>query len=198
MATGKNLQAYFNPEMGMPAGAQGVHGLSDAFLSDKPLFADRAAEMMDFIGDARLVIHNAQFDLGFLNAELARVGLPKLANEYVDTVSMARRKFPGQWLTLESLCERLGVDNAHRTRHGALLDAELLAEVYLELSGGRQRNLGLAAEIGRAAFSAGGLAAGVEIKVARVFPVNADEFAAHVEFVKTKLKDALWLEEAGA
>ena len=196
VATGTSFQAYFNPEMAMPAGAQDVHGLSDEFLSDKPLFADRAAEMMDFIGDARLVIHNAQFDLGFLNAELARAGLPKIANEYVDTVSMARRKFPGQRASLDALCERLGVDNTHRTRHGALLDAELLAEVYLEMSGGRQRNLGLAAEIARTAFSGGGLAAGVEIKVARVFPVNADELAAHVEFVKTKLSGALWLQEA--
>ncbi|HYC66414.1 MAG TPA: DNA polymerase III subunit epsilon, partial [Reyranellaceae bacterium] len=139
VATGKTFHAYFNPEMVMPTGAQDVHGLTDDFLSDKPLFADKVEEMLAFIGDARLIIHNAQFDLGFLNAELERTGRGRLANEYVDTVSMARRKFPGQRVSLDALCERFGVDNSKRTVHGALLDAELLAEVYLELNGGRQR-----------------------------------------------------------
>ena len=155
VATGRSFQAYFNPEREMPQGAMDVHGLSDAFLSDKPLFAERVEELLAFIGDAQLVIHNAQFDLGFLNAELERAGRPKITNAYVDTVSLARQKFPGQRASLDALCERFGVENSHRTKHGALLDAELLAEVYLELSGGRQRDLGLAPEIQAASGMAG-------------------------------------------
>ena len=148
VATGRSFQAYFNPEREMPhGGAMDVHGLTDAFLADKPLFAERAEEMLAFIGDAQLVIHNAQFDLGFLNAELERAGRTPLANAHIDTVSLARKKFPGQRASLDALCERFGVENSHRTKHGALLDAELLAEVYIELIGGRQRDLGLAPEI---------------------------------------------------
>src|SRR6202000_2046353 len=147
VATGRTFHAYFNPEMIMPAGAQDIHGLSDEFLADKPLFAERVEEFLAFVGDAQLVIHNAQFDIGFLNAELERCKKPKLLNAYIDTVSMARKKFPGQRVSLDALCERFGVDNSTRTKHGALLDSELLAEVYLELSGGRQRDLGLAPEI---------------------------------------------------
>jgi len=143
VATGRTFHAYFNPEMIMPMGAQDIHGLSDEFLADKPLFAERVEEFLAFIADAQLVIHNAQFDIGFLNAELERVKQPKLTNPYIDTVSMARRKFPGQRASLDALCERFGIDNSSRTKHGALLDSELLAEVYLELSGGRQRDLGL-------------------------------------------------------
>lgn len=191
VATGKSFQAYFNPEMIMPTGAQDVHGLSNEFLSDKPLFADRIEEMLAFIGDARLIIHNAQFDLGFLNAELERAGRTKLANEYIDTVSMARRKFPGQRASLDALCERFGINNAHRTRHGALLDAELLAEVYLELNGGRQRGLDLAADVARA-VAAATAGVSVDIRPARVFAPSAAELAAHAEFLK-KLKDPLWL-----
>ena len=115
----------------MPTGAQDIHGLTDEFLSDKPLFADKADTFLAFIADAQLVIHNAQFDIGFLNAELERLGRPQLGNPYVDTVSMARRRFPGQRVSLDALCERFNVDNSGRTKHGALLDSELLAEVYL-------------------------------------------------------------------
>ncbi len=193
VATGRTFQLYLNPEMPMPTAAQDIHGLTDEFLSDKPLFADKVEELLEFIGDAQLVIHNAQFDLGFLNAELERLKRPALANAYIDTVSMARRKFPGQRASLDALCERLGVDNSNRTKHGALLDAELLAEVYLELSGGRQRDLGLAAEIA-GLRRAGGLAvvpAGPARPV-RTFAPSAAELAAHAEFLK-KLKDPLWL-----
>lgn len=189
VATGKQFQAYFNPEMIMPTGAHEVHGLTDEFLADKPLFVDRIEEMLAFIGDARLIIHNAQFDLGFLNAELERAGRQRIANEYIDTVSMARRKFPGQRASLDALCERFGIDNAHRTRHGALLDAELLAEVYLELNGGRQRGLDLAADVARAVADAIG---GVAVRPARLFPPSAAELAAHAEFLN-KLKDPIWL-----
>ena len=192
VATGNTFQVYLNPEMPMPTGAQDVHGLSDEFLSSKPLFADKVEEFLAFIGDSRLVIHNAQFDLGFLNAELDRIKRPALGNPYVDTVSMARRKFPGQRASLDALCERLGVDNSGRTKHGALLDAELLAEVYLELSGGRQRDLGLAPEIAARSRSGGLSNGGGPARPPRPHVASAAELAAHAEFLK-KLKDPLWL-----
>jgi DNA polymerase-3 subunit epsilon len=192
VATGKTFHAYFNPEMIMPTGAQDVHGLSDAFLADKPRFAERAEEFLDFIGDAQLVIHNAQFDLGFLNAELARVGKTRLANAYVDTVSMARKKFPGQRASLDALCERFGVDNSSRTKHGALLDSELLAEVYLELSGGRQRDLGLAPELAARAMAGMAPAAGATVRPARPHAPSPAELAAHLAFLG-QLSNPLWL-----
>ena len=191
VATGRSLQLYLNPEMPMPAGAQEVHGLSDEFLADKPLFADKVEELLEFLGDAQLVIHNAQFDLGFLNAELARVGKPKLTNDYIDTVTMARRKFPGQRASLDSLCDRFGIDNTKRTKHGALLDSELLAEVYLELSGGRQRDLGLAA--GEAAsVSTTLVAANLPVRPPRPHAPSDEELAAHAAFLK-QISDPLWL-----
>jgi DNA polymerase III subunit epsilon len=193
VATGRSFQAYFNPEREMPQGAMDVHGLTDAFLSDKPLFAERIDEMLEFIGDAQLVIHNAQFDLGFLNAELERAGRARLINSHIDTVSLARRKFPGQRASLDALCERLGVENSHRTKHGALLDAELLAEVYLELSGGRQRDLGLAPEI-QVASGATAISPALPVRAPRPFAVSAAELAAHAEFLK-KLADPLWLKD---
>src|SRR5215468_6847851 len=167
VATGKTFHAYFNPEMIMPSGAQDIHGLTDEFLADKPLFAERLEELLAFIGDAQLVIHNAQFDIGFLNAELERTGRPRLTNTYVDTVSVARRKFPGQRVSLDALCERFSIDNSARTKHGALLDAELLAEVYLELSGGRQRDLGLAAEVVVQAIDGVVVASGLPVRPPR-------------------------------
>jgi DNA polymerase-3 subunit epsilon len=193
VATGRSFQAYFNPEREMPQGAMDVHGLTDAFLSDKPLFAERIDEMLEFIGDAQLVIHNAQFDLGFLNAELERAGRARLINSHIDTVSLARRKFPGQRASLDALCERLGVENSHRTKHGALLDAELRAEVYLELSGGRQRDLGLAPEI-QVASGATAISPALPVRAPRPFAVSAAELAAHAEFLK-KLADPLWLKD---
>jgi DNA polymerase-3 subunit epsilon len=192
VATGRSLQLYLNPEMAMPMGAQDIHGLTDEFLADKPLFADKVEELLEFIGDAQLVIHNAQFDLGFLNAELERLQKPALSNVYVDTVSVARRKFPGQRASLDALCERFSIDNSNRTKHGALLDAELLAEVYLELSGGRQRDLGLAPEI--ASRAGGVLVAAVEVRPARPHAPSPAELAAHADFLKT-LKDPLWLKD---
>ena len=191
VATGKTFQAYFNPEILMPSGAQDVHGLTDEFLADKPLFGEKVDELLAFIGDAQLVVHNAQFDMGFLNAELERAGRPALTNSYIDTVSMARRKFPGQRASLDALCERFGVDNSGRTRHGALLDAELLAEVYLELSGGRQRDLALAPEAGGRAGGAGSASA-APARSARAHTASAAERAAHEEFLK-KISDPLWL-----
>jgi DNA polymerase-3 subunit epsilon len=192
VATGRTFHAYFNPEMLMPAGAQDIHGLSDEFLADKPLFAERVEEFLAFVGDAQLVIHNAQFDIGFLNAELERVGKARLTNAYVDTVSVARRKFPGQRVSLDALCERFSVDNSNRVKHGALLDSELLAEVYLELSGGRQRDLGLAPEIAARAVAGLAMAAGAVVRAARPHLGSPAELAAHAAFL-AKLSDPLWL-----
>jgi len=192
VATGRTFHVYFNPEMAMPAGAQDIHGLSDEFLADKPRFAEKAEEFLEFVGDAQLVIHNAQFDIGFLNAELERVGMAKLINPYVDTVSVARKKFPGQRVSLDALCERFSIDNSSRTKHGALLDSELLAEVYLELSGGRQRDLGLAPELAARAVAGLALAAGAVVRAARPHVPSAAELAAHAAFLG-KLSDPLWL-----
>ena len=145
--TGAVFHAYFNPERDMPAEAEAVHGLSIAFLSDKPKFAERAAELIAFLGDSPLVAHNAGFDFGFLNAELALCGMEAVSRDrMVDTVGIARRKHPGAKLSLDALCSRYGIDRSHRTKHGALLDAELLAQLYVELMGGRQIGLELAAE----------------------------------------------------
>jgi DNA polymerase III subunit epsilon len=140
--TGKVFHKYLNPERDMPFEAFEIHGLSSEFLKDKPLFADVANEFEAFISGAQLVAHNAGFDIGFINAEFARVGKPPITmDRVVDTVVLARRKFPGAKASLDALCARFGVDNSKRTKHGALLDAEILAEVYSELLGGKQSAL---------------------------------------------------------
>ena len=141
LPTGETYHVYINPERDMPPQAEQVHGLSEAFLRDKPLFADIVAGFLQFIGDDALVIHNADFDMKFLNAELALLGQNKLPNPVVDTLAMARKRFPGSPASLDALCRRFGVDNSNRDLHGALVDADLLAEVYIELKGGRQPNL---------------------------------------------------------
>ena len=143
--TGRHFHKYLNPDRSMPPEAEAIHGLSAAFLADKPRFADVADEFAAFIGsDSRLVIHNAAFDMKFLNFELVRIGKPEIAaDRAVDTVTMARRRFPGSPASLDALCRRFGIDNSARTKHGALLDSEILADVYLELIGGRQPGLSL-------------------------------------------------------
>ncbi|MBL4757360.1 MAG: DNA polymerase III subunit epsilon [Rhizobiales bacterium] len=142
IATGKTWHTYINPERDMPHGAFQVHGLSQEFLSDKPLFGAVIDGFLEFIGDADLIIHNAAFDIGFLNMEIDGVSATKLSmSRVIDTLSMARRKNPAGPNSLDALCRRFGIDNSGRTLHGALLDAELLAEVYLELKGGRQAGL---------------------------------------------------------
>ncbi|MGI9394021.1 MAG: DNA polymerase III subunit epsilon [Boseongicola sp.] len=142
--TGNTYHQYLNPERAMPKSAFEVHGLGDEFLADKPLFKTIASAFIEFIGDANLVIHNASFDMKFLNAELSWAGLPQLDWERaIDTVAIARKKFPGAPASLDALCRRFGIDNSARTLHGALLDSEILAEVYLELIGGRQPDFGL-------------------------------------------------------
>ena len=145
MPTGRTYHQYLNPERPMPTAAFEVHGLGDDFLRDKPLFATCARAFLAFVGDAKMIIHNAAFDMKFLNAELQRAGLPALPMaQAVDTVAMTRAKFPGSPASLDALCRRFGVDNSKRDKHGALLDSEILAEVYLELIGGRQPDLVLA------------------------------------------------------
>ncbi|HSF62794.1 MAG TPA: DNA polymerase III subunit epsilon, partial [Paracoccaceae bacterium] len=140
--TGRTFHVYLNPDRPMPKEAFEVHGLSDEFLRDKPRFAAVAADFLAFVGDARLVIHNAAFDMKFLNAELTAVGHPRLPDaRALDTLLLARQKFPGAPASLDALCRRFGVDNSAREKHGALLDSEILAEVYLELIGGRQPGL---------------------------------------------------------
>ena len=147
VATGRTFHEYFNPDRDMPAEAEKVHGLSITFLSDKPRFSEKAQALLDFIGDAPLVAHNAQFDFGFLNFELGQCSLAAIGPErMIDTLVLARRRHPGAKHSLDALCSRYGVDRSHRTLHGALLDAELLAQVYVELTGGRQIGLQLAVD----------------------------------------------------
>jgi DNA polymerase-3 subunit epsilon len=144
MPTGRTYHQYINPQRSVPSDAVAVHGLTDDFLRDKPLFPAVAPAFLEFVSDARLIIHNASFDLRFLNAELEWAGLARLADDMaIDTLLIARRRFPGSPASLDALCRRFGVDNSAREKHGALLDSEILAEVYLELIGGRQPDFAL-------------------------------------------------------
>lgn len=193
--TGATYHAYYNPERDMPAAAEGVHGLSSAFLSDKPLFRDTAAELLDFIGDAPLVAHNASFDFGFLNNELEIAGLATVSlDRMVDTVAIARKKHPGAKNSLDALCSRYGVDRSHRVKHGALLDAELLAQVYVELLGGRQIGLELAADAPAEAAEAPIVQSQVlrkTVREPRPHIASAEEMARHQEFLK-QIQSPLW------
>ena len=200
--TGRTFHAYFNPERSMPPEAQAIHGLSDAFLSDKPLFAHEVDGLLAFFGDdAPLVAHNASFDFGFVDAELRRVGRPALDRaRMVDTVAMARKIHPGAKHNLDALCTRYGIDRSHRVKHGALLDAELLAQLYVELTGGRQIGLALGAQ-GAApndgeepSFQAsfGRRADGI-FRIARPHAPTADESERHALFIAT-IANALWLD----
>lgn len=190
--TGRSFHVYINPERPMSEGAFRVHGLSDAFLSDKPVFAAVADDFLAFAADAKLVIHNAAFDIGFLNMELNRLGQGPLEQvRVVDTLAMARRKHPGASNSLDALCSRYGIDNSRRTKHGALLDAEILAEVYIELIGGKQTSLGL----GMQSSAPGGGAIVIERPQRRrplASPLDQDALAAHEAFVRTLGKTALW------
>lgn len=192
--SGRTYHVYINPERSMPVEAFNVHGLSEAFLSDKPVFAAVAQEFAEFIAGARLVIHNAAFDVGFINMEFARLGMPPIEPAFVvDSLSMARRKHPGASNSLDALCSRYGIDNSRRTKHGALLDSEILAEVYIELIGGKQASLGLGVE---AAAGRGGLAvAAVERpRRERALAPRLDDAAlkAHEAFILGSLKAPLW------
>lgn len=191
--SGENFHIYLNPQRSMPEEAFRVHGLSAEFLSDKPLFKDKAAEFRNFIDDSKLIIHNAPFDMGFLNAELVRAGFSTLSNEVLDTVMLARKKHPGARVSLDALCKHYGIDNSRRALHGALLDSEILAEVYLELIGGKQVSLALMAE----AESDGSDALATRIAalprpVALPSRVTAIEAEAHEAFIAKMGESAIW------
>jgi DNA polymerase-3 subunit epsilon len=189
--TGQNFHRYINPDRDIEQEAVAVHGLSRDKLIDKPRFAEVAAEFLDFIGEAPLVIHNADFDIGFLNAELALLGLPPLKPDRATcTVKLARRRFPGAPANLDALCRRFGVDNSGRQLHGALLDAQLLAECYVELLGGRQHGLALAVETMAAGMA---VAAAAINRVPRAHRPSAAELEAHAAML-AQLKSPLWLE----
>lgn len=191
--SGENFHIYLNPQRSMPEEAFRVHGLSAEFLSDKPLFKDKAAEFRNFIDDSKLIIHNAPFDMGFLNAELVRAGFSTLGNEVLDTVMLARKKHPGARVSLDALCKHYGIDNSRRALHGALLDSEILAEVYLELIGGKQVSLALMAE----AESDGSDALATRIAalprpVALPSRVTSIEAEAHEAFIAKMGDSAIW------
>ena len=195
LPTGRVYQAYINPERDMPMEAFRVHGLSSEFLSDKPVFSQVVDELLAFIGDdSRLIAHNAEFDMRFINWELENVGFPPLSNaRVVDTLAMARRKFPGMRASLDNLCRRFNVDLSARTKHGALLDSELLAEVYLELKGGRQKGLALVDTGGeQKKADPGQQSAETVIRPARPHQASDVEKAAHAAFLE-KLKDPVWI-----
>ena len=189
ISTGKSFHVYLNPERDMPSEAAMVHGLTDEFLADKPVFSQQVDDFLGFIADSQLIIHNAMFDMNFINAELTRCGYKRLPMERAtDTVGMARKKFPGAPASLDALCKRFGVDLSTRKLHGALLDAELLAEVYLELCGGRQPDLAIAVtEL---------VSAEVQTRARvhrdpRAHAPSDAEIAAHELFLAT-LKEPLW------
>lgn len=198
LPTGRTFHVYINPERDMPKEAEAVHGLSAVFLKDKPVFASIARDFLDFIGDATLVIHNASFDVAFLNAELAFLRLPALMPERViDTLHIARQKHPGSANSLDALCRRYGIDNSRRTKHGALLDSELLAEVYLELIGGRQTALIL--EASRVRKTTTVISAPIDLQRPSPLPprLTAAEREAHAAFVTGLGENALWKQNPG-
>ena len=191
--TGRHFHAYFNPERDMPFEAQEVHGLTNLFLSDKPRFSERVDELLEFIEDSPLVAHNAAFDFGFLNFELERCGRAAVSlHRMVDTLQLARSKHPGAKHSLDALCMRFGVDRSQRVKHGALLDAQLLAQVYVELTGGRQIRLGLVADTASVPVSA---AQGPIIvrtpRPARPHAAAAEELERHRAFI-AQLVNPLW------
>jgi DNA polymerase-3 subunit epsilon len=191
--TGRHFHAYFNPDRDMPFEAEAVHGLTTIFLSDKPRFSEKAEELLDFIEDSPLVAHNASFDFGFLNFELEQCGRSSVAmTRMVDTLTLARTRHPGAKHSLDALCMRFGIDRSHRVKHGALLDAQLLAQVYVELTGGRQIGLGLVAEAGTVAVrqSAGPVTIR-EPRVPRPHVAAFEELERHRAFM-AKVVNPLW------
>ena len=186
--TGVNYQTYINPERDVDGGAQEIHGLTNEFLKQHPTFADISVEFMNFLSDSTLVIHNAPFDLTFINMELSRLGMTPICSERViDTLVLARKKFPGAQASLDALCRRFAIENRHRKLHGALVDAALLADVYIELIGGKEPTLGLSAQKAKM----------VAVNTTRVyqrprsFRVSKEELKLHRAFVKT-LVDPIW------
>ena len=197
MPTGVTYHQYINPEREVPEDAYKVHGLNLEFLKDYPTFRDIAKEWMDFVGDdGILVAHNASFDMSFINHELQGCGYPVYEwDRVIDTLEIARQKFPHSKVNLDALCKRFGVDNTSRTLHGALLDAQLLAEVYLELLGGQEPSM----QLGENAHRDSAVAKTVSVqslkrqfRPARDFPLSAEDLAAHEDFMTNKIKDSVW------
>ncbi|MGB5483261.1 DNA polymerase III subunit epsilon [Parasphingorhabdus sp.] len=197
--TGQTFHCYYNPGRAMPKAAENVHGLSDMFLSDKKLFADGAEELLAFLGESNLVAHNAQFDFNFLNAELVLCGQQPISRfRMVDTLAIAKSKHPGAKLSLDALCSRYGIDRSHRVKHGALLDAELLTQLYIELTGGRQIGLGLAEEAKRQNSLANMQPTSQRAErrafmTPREHNASADELARHKIFIEG-IENPLWTE----
>jgi DNA polymerase-3 subunit epsilon len=197
--TGRTYHAYFNPDRPMPSTAEAVHGLSDAFLSDKPFFHETVEELIEFLGDCPLVAHNASFDFGFLNHELGLCGRPLIClSRMVDTLTLARSRHPGAKHSLDALCTRFGVDRSLRVKHGALIDAQLLAQCYVELTGGRQIGLGLADILVETVDSDSGGPESVEIerieievRAPRPHAATEEELLAHARFLST-IADPIW------
>ena len=191
--TGRHFHAYFNPLRVMPAEAEAVHGLSNLFLSNQPLFEDRVEDLIVFLGEAPLVAHNASFDFGFLNHELQRCGRPIVCmSRMVDTLILARARHPGSKHSLDALCARFGVDRSMRVKHGALLDAQLLAQVYVELTGGRQIGLGLVADTDARDVNVSGPTVTVrEPRVPRPHFASAEELERHRAFI-ARMASPLW------
>ena len=192
--TGREFHVFINPD-GQPVHpeAEAIHGISGDFLADKPVFRDVVAGFLEFIGDDQLVIHNAPFDIGFINMELGRLNMPQIImDRVVDTLALARRKHPAGPNTLDALCKRYGIDNSVRTKHGAIVDSLLLAEVYVELLGERQADLGLASASGQQ--RAGGQAVKA-MERPRPLPsrLTAEDIAAHEAFVETLGEKAIWM-----
>lgn len=197
--TGRHFHAYFHPERDMPLEAEMVHGLTSVFLSDKPLFSEKVDELLEFIEDSPLVAHNASFDFGFLNFELERCGRGRVCmSRMVDTLQLARTKHPGAKHSLDALCVRFGIDRSQRVKHGALLDAQLLAQVYVELTGGRQIGLGLVADAGMVNVQASSRPVTIrEPRPARPHFAAEEELARHRAFI-AQLVDPLWARFASA
>jgi DNA polymerase-3 subunit epsilon len=191
--TGKSVHFYFCPDRDMPPGAEAIHGLSAAFLADKPRFHEKALELLEFLGDCPLIAHNASFDFGFLNAELALAGIAAVStSRMVDTVAIARKRHPGAKHSLDALCTRYGVDRSHRVKHGALLDAELLAQVYIELTGGRQIGLALSAMAAAEPVAVVVPTAPRAVRVPRPHAASVEELARHQAFMET-VKAPIWV-----
>ncbi len=194
--TGRHFHAYFNPGRPMPAGAEAVHGLSDIFLSDKPGFHELCEDLIEFIGDSPLIAHNASFDFGFLNHELTLCGRPLVCmSRMIDTLAIARQRHPGAKHSLDALCTRFGVDRSLRIKHGALIDAQLLAQCYVELTGGRQIGLSLAGDLIISEEKEAGVEAGpivIQIRPPRPHAPSEEELAQHAAFVAT-LVDPIWM-----
>ena len=203
--TGRKLHLYINPERDIDEGAVAVHGITSEFLADKPVFADIVDEFLAFIGDDPLVIHNASFDMSFINAELKRLNRPVLPmSQSIDTLMMARKKFPGAQANLDALCRRFEIDNTHRDLHGALIDADLLAGIYIELLGGRQPSLlsdSASQNQTDAKITSIGADSGPKFEIdgthfrpIRAHAPTADELEAHANFV-AGIKDPIWLQD---